>query len=220
MTRKPFIGSFNLFYLVPFCIWSLLGGVLLYHYKASQLFFWINTHNSPQADVLFEWCSRMGEFWGILVIALLLIISFRPFRNIWFAIAVLAGTIIPSLITQWVKHLVAAPRPMSLFAQVPYLHRLETWDLLHSNSFPSGHTTGAFSFFLIVSLWLPPRYRAWGLAAFVLALATAYARVYLTAHFFADVYAGSLIGTLFAILIFELLTWCRYRFHGNATAEK
>lgn len=41
---------------------------------------------------------------------------------------------------------------------------------------------------------------------FVLALLAAYSRIYLSQHFFADVYAGSLIGVLTTILVYYWLT--------------
>jgi membrane-associated phospholipid phosphatase len=65
-------------------------------------------------------------------------------------------------------------------------------------SFPSGHTCGAFSLYCLLSMLLVPKYKWLGMVCFIFAISTAYSRIYLAAHFFEDVYAGSIIGTCIA----------------------
>lgn len=197
--------SVNLFFFLPFLLWIVAGICLLCCIPADELFFWVNSRHSPEADILFPVCTRMGEFGGIIVTGLLLLLLVKPYRSYSFFFSAILGTVLPSLLSQLIKHRVDAPRPMQVFAEHAGVHRLESWPLLYQHSFPSGHTTGAFAFMAIVSFFLPPQYRGWGLLCFILALATAYSRMYLAAHFFADVYAGSLIGTLLAWIICLLL---------------
>jgi undecaprenyl-diphosphatase len=73
----------------------------------------------------------------------------------------------------------------------------------HDGSFPSGHAAGSFCFaaFLLVALpaaWPRSRRLAHATSGLALAIATlvALSRVYLGAHFPADVLAGALLGAL------------------------
>jgi membrane-associated phospholipid phosphatase len=71
------------------------------------------------------------------------------------------------------------------------------------HSFPSGHTCAAFSLFTFLSLLASARYQPLGLLFFILAALVGYTRMYLAAHFFADVYAGSILGTIGTILLWQ-----------------
>ena len=62
-------------------------------------------------------------------------------------------------------------------------------------SFPSGHATTAFAMFILVSAFVPHRWRAVPLAG---ALTVAIARLYYGEHNFLDVVAGAAMGIAFA----------------------
>jgi undecaprenyl-diphosphatase len=86
-------------------------------------------------------------------------------------------------------------------------------------SFPSGHAAGSFcvAAFLVVALpaiWrrAPARSRALGVAALVLAGLIASSRVYLGAHFPADVVAGACLGTLVGVVAAR--AWLSLPAHG------
>ena len=72
--------------------------------------------------------------------------------------------------------------------------------VLHSYSFPSGHTIGAALFYSVLAAWLATRPAgaqrriAIVTAAVVLTLLTGLSRIYLGAHFFSDVIAAMLEG--------------------------
>ena len=72
-------------------------------------------------------------------------------------------------------------------------------------SFPSGHTSAAFTLFCLVAILLPRPYRYWGVVFFILALLIGYSRIYLAAHFFLDVYVGSIIGTIFTLIVLAIM---------------
>ncbi len=154
--------------------------------------------------------NYLGEGWGIIFISFSVFLL-KPFRNFWFFLTTSLCTIVPSLLTQWIKYQVDAPRPISVFGKETWLRHLDNWALLHNNSFPSGHTTGAFSLMCFLACAIHLRYRYLGLLFFVLALMVGYARVYLAAHFFLDVYVGSIIGTLLSFIVCILVY--RYKEH-------
>ena len=96
------------------------------------------------------------------------------------------------------------------------MHYLASWPSLVNNSFPSGHSEGAFSFFCLASLLLPEKYSRFGFLFFMLALGVGYSRIYLTAHFFEDVYAGSIIGGIVTTIIYSFM----YQFKARFSKEK
>jgi membrane-associated phospholipid phosphatase len=175
----------------------------------------INIHHFSWLDRLLEVFNWLGEGWLIGLIAFIFFL-FKPFRNVWFFASGLLCTILPSLLTQLIKYQVEAPRPMSMFKGQSWVHHLSHWDLLHNNSFPSGHTTGAFSLFCFLSCAMPRSYRFLGVIFFLLAISVAYARIYLAAHFFIDVYIGSFIGTFVSFLLMSIVYYMKYQKEHNS----
>ncbi len=203
--------SLNPYFFIPFVLWCIVGGILLSVYDQQTLFAVVNTHYSSFANVLMQCCSFMGE--AMFIIPFLLFIFFLPrFRNRWFFIMAIICVALPALITQWLKFSFRSPRPMAVYEHQPWVHYINTWPLLHANSFPSGHTTGAFSMYCFLALVMPYQYRSLGLVFFILAITTAYARLYLAAHFFADVYAASIVGTLVALVAYRFVNYIQYRY--------
>jgi membrane-associated phospholipid phosphatase len=70
------------------------------------------------------------------------------------------------------------------------------------NSFPSGHTSAAFSLFICLALITP---RKWAPLWVVSAWAVAYSRIYLSQHFLEDILLGSVIGLFSTIAIYMLM---------------
>lgn len=65
-------------------------------------------------------------------------------------------------------------------------------------SFPSGHTTTAFALGVLVSAFLPPRWRP---VPIIWAFVVAIARLYYGEHNLLDVVAGAALGTAFAVTL-------------------
>ncbi len=83
----------------------------------------------------------------------------------------------------------------------PYwiLENLNTYGIdLKDYSFPSGHTTAAFSIATIFSL----NYPAFALQCVILALLIDISRVYLAVHYPKDVLVGLIIGTVTSFLVY------------------
>ena len=154
--------------------------------------------NGTAQDIFFKYITELGASVPFFVAVLLL------FYRVGDAVVVLVGQLATSLVVYPIKSLVAAPRP-SLFFSTNFpdvvLHQVDGVTLYQMNSFPSGHTAAVFSLMLCLTLifnkktWLSPIF-------FVLAVLTAYSRVYLSQHFAEDVLAGSAIGVAMTLLIF------------------
>lgn len=201
--HKPFTSN-NPFFLVPFVLWVVTGGLLLLVYGDDYLFRVVNLHSTTFMDAFMPMSTMLGE--GVVIaLVLLSLMAFKGFRNWWYFLLALLCNVLPPIIVQVFKRTVSAPRPLKFFQEAEWIHILPDWPRLMENSFPSGHTTGAFCFFTFLSFVLPAKYRVVGLVFFLCALLVAYSRIYLAVHFFADVYVGSIIGTSLVTLFFAIM---------------
>lgn len=200
MKREVPFSSFNLYFILPFILWVIIGGALLLQYDQQTLFAFFNTHHSSIMDGIMYQITWIGE--GTLsAIVLLSLLAVGSLRNWWYLALAIVCNIVPSLvITQLLKRSFDAPRPLNIFKGATWVHHEANWPMLYEHSFPSGHTCAAFSLFALLAMLLNKRYKAWGLIFFILAILVGYSRMYLAAHFFLDVYVGSIIGSLFVIL--------------------
>lgn len=195
-------------------LWVCGGGVLLIVYDKDTLFYTINSTVLPLLNVIMPFITYLGEGW-LIVVTLLTLLGFNRFRNWWYFTAAVLSNVLPSIFTQIIKSSVQAPRPLKYFNELQWVHTLPDWPRLMERSFPSGHTCGAFSLFCFLSLLLPERQRYYGLFFFFLALMVGYSRIYLAAHFFEDVYVGSIIGSLVSILTVSIMNKYTHLFFAS-----
>jgi len=214
---KPFT-SYNPYFILPFAVWVVTGGISLLLFDKQQLFSLFNVHHSTVGDMLMENITLLGE--GVFsTILLLVLMGTKQLRNWWYFLSAVLTNLVPVAVTQYVKHAVDAPRPLKYFNEAPWIHTLPEWPRLMEHSFPSGHTSAAFCLFTFIALLLPPRFRWLGIILFLLALAVGYSRMYLAAHFFLDVYVGSIIGATFTIGIMAVMNRLSGRFFTDTIAD-
>ena len=209
--------SYNPYFLFPFLTWVALGGILLFFFGKEYLFFAINTHYSDIGNMIMYYTTWLGEA-VVIVTVLLLLLALPYFRNWWYFITAVLCNVLPLLLQQGLKEYFKWPRPRAFFHDSPLMHYLPDWPSLVNNSFPSGHSQGAFSFFCFLSLMLPARYSKWGLVFFLLAISVCYSRIYLAAHFFEDVYAGSILGGVTTTIIYSIMYQYKDRFFNKKDA--
>ncbi len=200
--------SYNPFFFFPFLLWVIAGGIILVAFTRRDIFHVVNTNYNGVLDNLMYYITWLGE--GAVIITVLALVMLIPaYRSWWYFFTALLCNLIPFFLQQILKSYFNFPRPHLLFYDKLWMHYLPDWPYLLERSFPSGHSEGAFSFFCFLSLLLPPRYNKLGILFFLLALTVCYSRLYLAAHFFEDVYAGSIIGAVTTTLIFSFMT--RYK---------
>lgn len=144
--------------------------------------------------------TRLGDYSiqvaaGVLLTALLLLA--RQWRSALFAGSALLGT---ALANGALKQLFARARPDILL------------EPLSSYSFPSGHSSAAFAFFLVLGVLAgrgqPPRWRVtWLLLAAIPAACIALSRVYLGVHWPSDVIGGALLAACACAISLLLAQW-------------
>jgi membrane-associated phospholipid phosphatase len=209
-------------FLVPYlALLVAVGGILLSTPKHTAFFF-VNGHHTPFFDQFFRPFTNVGDgaFYALVTLGLL----FVRFR--WALVSVVCF-VLTSLAAQVGKQLIFTghPRPYRYFGEnpgFPPLHVVEGVVMGTLKSFPSGHSTSAFSVFLLLTLVVKDK--RWGYVFVLLAAAAAYSRVYLAQHFVEDVYAGSVLGTVLTLALVRWLTayfarhpraWYGWRLRGR-----
>ena len=157
----------------------------------------VNGINNDYFDEFFYYITYLGDGWASVIIILLLLF-FRLYNGLLALISFLMSTII----VQGIKRLIFPdlPRPIKFFDHKVQLHLIDGLQIHETHSFPSGHSSGAFSVFII--LCLMAREKLWSLLFFNLALMVTISRIYLMQHFFIDTFIGAIIGALMAIFTF------------------
>jgi membrane-associated phospholipid phosphatase len=209
-------SSYNLFFIIPFLIWVVIGGFVKFNNEDIPLFTLINQHHNSVSDVLMYYTTQLGDG-GVITVMLLVLMLMKPMRNVWYFITATLCTAVAPIISQIIKHKVGADRPLQVLHDAAWIHMEPHWPKLYHNSFPSGHTTGAFCLFCFLSFLLPAGKKWIGLIFFEMAVAVGYSRIYVAAHFYTDVYAGSIIGTVTCVVMFAIMTYFKPRFLQQRT---
>lgn len=188
----------NFALVLPLLLFFIFGGLIILISEKFALHVFFNGLVKDNISTFFIYLTYLGDGW-IIVCALLIILFFnlRLFFTCGLSYATSSG------ITQGLKNYFfkGALRPKPFFEQHHQeikLQLIEGVEIFGENSFPSGHTTAAFSFFLC--LGLISNNQITKTICLIVALLVGLSRIYLSQHFFEDVYAGSVIGSCCAFL--------------------
>ena len=187
----------NLSFLIPYLFFLLIGALVIFVNAKADTHLLFNSYHHPLVDILNTYTTYLGDgFTAALLILMMLGVKYRYF------IIVGVANILSATIAQVLKRFVFddVVRPKKFFEGLHELYFVPGIENHLYNSFPSGHTTCAFAMYFSFALIV--RKNHFKLLFFVLALLTAYSRIYLSQHFFEDVYAGSIIGVVTSFFVF------------------
>ncbi|WP_345953063.1 phosphatase PAP2 family protein [Mucilaginibacter sp. PAMB04168] len=191
------LHQIRLFFL-PYLAVLVTCLIIKINYTREEIYFSLNALHSNIGDYIFPYATHLGEFYMVLIITFIMLChSYRK------TLLVATSFAISGILVQIVKHIYHAPRPVVYFEkQLSTIHFVKGINMLHNNSFPSGHTVTAFSAAVVLSyVAVNKRY---GFIFLLFAMSVAYSRMYLSQHFFEDVTAGSILGTFSTIM---WITW-------------
>ena len=163
--------------------------------------------HTPFLDAFFRYYTQVGE-WVPYVVCFLLL-----FYRFGWATFTTSCVLLSGAVTQVLKRIADAPRPLTWFAtnypdvQLPLVDGVE---MSRYFSFPSGHTTTFFAFFFALSIIVSQSEcrKTWQVLIQVLffffATLGGYSRIYLSQHFAADILGGMGIGMLITGLLYLL----------------
>lgn len=189
----------NRWFFIPYIITALVSLIVILTFSKASVHLFFNASYSDFADVFFKYLTLLGD--GLVIPLLMIILAFIRFRYAFFLFSVYA---ISGLFTQLLKRtfFVKSPRPTKFFEDIAQLHLVPGVEQLSWKSFPSGHSTTAFA--IMICLALITKNNLYKLLFFILAALTAYSRVYLSQHFLTDILAGSFIGTLTGLWLYQV----------------
>lgn len=166
-------------------------------YSKDEIHIFINRNNNLLFDFFFKYITYLGN--GIFAVAIGILLVMIRYR---YSILVIGSYLFSSLIVQFLKRIIYydAPRPIKYFNGIYELHLIDGIEMHRIQSFPSGHAATAFALFF--SLAFISKNKWYKLFYFIAALLVGYSRMYLSQHFFIDVYTGAIIGVICAIIIF------------------
>jgi len=202
----------TLFSLMFIYVLALFGGIIedfltkdpiVYVDKiiANLMFSW----RTVKLDEFFTWITYLGKseiIIAFLIVATIILLSYKKFGELITLYFSLAGSAIFIFLGKIAFH---RPRPeMALYYEPSF-------------SFPSGHATIAVSFYGFIAYLLIRSIKDFKIkiniffATTILVLLIGISRIYLDEHYLSDVYAGYLLGLLWAIVAITLLKWLSFK---------
>jgi membrane-associated phospholipid phosphatase len=169
---------------LPVIVAALLMIPVLHAANNMELFLWLNGAHTPWLDMLWAHATMAGD--TLLALVFLYAIGFR---NPWIVWSGLVAAVLATLLVHGMKDLLLIARPAAVL-QPELVHVVGP--VLKKYSFPSGHSTTAFTLAAIVCLHT--RLAAVRAAAFGLAVAIGLSRIGVGAHWPLDVLAGAIGG--------------------------
>ncbi len=163
-----------------------------------SFFLLLNYDGGRYIDKFFAIITTGGEV--IPWVAALIFILILRIDLIWLLVACF---VISTIFVQGIKNILPEqPRPTKAISNLQLIHTVEGVELYKAHSFPSGHTSAAFTVFFIACLSIEKR---WIIPiGIIYASLVGYSRIYLAEHFPVDVGGGMLfaIATIFICLKF------------------
>lgn len=206
------------YFVVLLLLWMVVGLVLLIVEENRQIYIWMNEKHTPFRDVFFSYFTELGTFKAVIGCLVILLMMNKKWRNLPFIVLFSLCQLFPFVITQILKNIFQRPRPLRYFENADWIHKVVGQPEQYSLSFPSGHSEGVFALACFCSLLLPNKYRIFGVLFFAIALLAAFSRIYLSQHFYEDIYVGSLIGAFGALFVFYWIHHKQYSFFKDKSS--
>jgi membrane-associated phospholipid phosphatase len=188
---------------------ACIAGLFIYFQGKQNSFLLINHFHSSPFDTFFEYYTFLGD--GLVWVPLLFYVIARK-RS--FIIPVLLAFVICTLLTQFSKWVIYADALRPLAELKEQVRTITGVDVHSTSSFPSGHTSSAFTFALMLAFLVKRNFSSFFFP--VAAFFVGYSRVYLAQHFVTDVFAGIIVGLASAFL--ALVFHARYLRYKTARA--
>ncbi len=187
------MGKITLPYRIIFILQLALiaaGAILCQLNSNNTLQLQLNQYHTPFLDAIARLGTHLGDGLFALIISLVFIVFLKK-KSIPYLFIIWGS----SIVAQLLKNIYGpTPRPIEFFKQVPTVYYVPDVIILHSFSFPSGHTATAFGLALALSFYFNNKYVT--CVSLLIACFVAFTRVYLMQHFIVDVVIGMIVAML------------------------
>jgi len=158
-----------------------------------SLHLYFNSFHSKIGDFIMPHLTNVGD--GLILLLFTFFVFL--FRSRKLAIILFIAFLVSSGLVQFLKHFIFENhmRPMYVFQHVNGFHQIKDFHYHMSQSFPSGHSTSSFVLFTFFAVNFAKGWQT-QILCFMAALFFAFTRVYLSQHYFEDMFAGAMIGFL------------------------
>ncbi len=191
----------NKLYFTYLASFVVLGGIVLAAWGKPDAILFFSKNRTAWADIFFRLTTHLGEGVAYLLAA---IVFFKRRQYVW---SIAAAGLIVLISSYCLKELFAVDRPLTFFRNTglaDQINFVEGVDLYTgATSFPSGHAMGAFALYTLLALLLP-KHPAYPTILFLLGITVVVSRIYLVQHFWQDVYAGTMLGSLIGVSVFAI----------------
>jgi membrane-associated phospholipid phosphatase len=211
---KEQIG-FAIFMQIFILTWLFAFLIVLINTK-TDIHEYLNSYHSVFLDIFFQFITFLGD--GVFAVLIAILVFFVKGRKE--GVLLLLTFIISAILAQGLKNFVFSESMRPLFYIKAGELNVETVDGLkmHLNhSFPSGHTTTIFALCSMFALLFNSK--RFGVLLLLIAIITAYSRIYLSQHFLQDVVAGSLLGVITSSVIYYVLAKKKWVNTNNSTEK-
>lgn len=181
---------------------ACIAGLFISVYGKNGSFLLINGLNSPSGDLFFRYFTHLGD--GLIWLPLLAYVFFYK-RD--FLVTLLVAFAVCTLLTQFCKWVIFADALRPFGALKDQVRKVPGVDTHSTSSFPSGHTSIAFTYAMLMAYLVERRIAT--MIFPLIAFFVGYSRVYLAQHFVTDVLAGIIVGMASAFL--ALLFYQRWK---------
>ncbi len=194
-----------------------------------RAFEFVSSIRTGVLDVIMEYYTYLGEagiIWILIGLALLITKKYRKA-----GVAVLISLLCMEILNNEVlKELIARPRPFNLVTEYTkrgiYPEMVAEWqaryvfpELVHrpsSFSFPSGHTSSAFT--AAMAVWIGTKKAKFGIPMFIAAAIMGFTRLYLQVHYCSDVLGGAVVGIIYALIGYAIANFLYNKFYDKIEA--
>jgi membrane-associated phospholipid phosphatase len=183
-------------------LYITIGFFILVFIPKGEVEKFINSFHNSFLDQFFLIITELGN--GAVLSAIIFLLFFK---KIYYGILSATCFLTSTLIVQSVKRYAFpdAPRPLRFFEPNIHLHYVDGLEIHSYFSFPSGHTSGAFTMFCLLAILMRKKYG--DILFFTIAFMVGFSRMYLLQHFFMDTYFGAIFGVLATILVYYIMQY-------------
>ena len=200
--------SENKFFFIGWLLLLIIGGILLLNTEKGEVILFFNGHRTHPVNIFFRIVTQLGELIGYLIV--MVFVGYHRWRSLWLVPMVGAIVMAGSKI---LKEIFQQSRPIAWFREQELFDSLIVVSgeplLVGASSFPSGHSMSAFALYGLVA-YLMPWKKGFGILMLLMATLIALSRVYLIHHFYMDIYAGAIVGTMIGISVYLVGTLPRF----------